>query len=196
MKQQLFIFIILGIFFATGCKENHTPKPHGYLRIDVPKDHKYNNVTAGLPFKMAYSNYAKFDTLKVSKKSRPNTQWYNVSYPRYNAKIHLSYIPIENNLDSLLEESHKFAFEHTIRADAIDETTFNKTDKKIHGILFDLKGNSASNMEFLATDSTQHFLRGALYFDTTPNVDSLAPIINYIKEDMIYMINSLEWTCQ
>jgi len=184
------------ITFSTltiGCKESYTPKPHGFLRLTIPSEHSYTPAPEGLPFHLEYSTYAEWDSLMVSKKSRANSKWYNVNYPAYKAKIHLSYIPIHQNLDSLLEESHKFVFEHTVRADAIDETSFRKPEKDLHGVLFDLQGNSASNMEFWATDSTHHFLRGALYFETTPNVDSLAPIINYIKTDIVYMINSLEW---
>jgi gliding motility-associated lipoprotein GldD len=194
--RSLAIILIFCSALTLSCKENYTPKPHGYLKISVPADHHYLSAPEGLPFTLDYSSYASWEVLKVSQKSRKNTQWYNITYPKYNAKIHLSYIPIFNNLDSLLEESHKFVFEHTVRADAIDETSFHKPEKDMHGVLFDLQGNSASNMEFLATDSTHHFLRGALYFEITPNVDSLSPIIDYIKTDIIYMINSLEWTCQ
>lgn len=196
MKSLFYISLIALTLLSWGCKENYTPKPHGYLRISLPEDHSYGTSPDGLPFQLDYSMYAKWDALKVSNKSREDSRWFNVSYPNYDAKIHLSYIPIHNNLDSLLEESHKFVFEHTIRADAIDETSFDRTENNMRGVLFNLKGNSASNMEFWATDDSLHFLRGALYFETTPNVDSLSPIIDYIKEDIVYMINSLEWTCQ
>lgn len=193
--RYITLFLICCISLLFACKEDYSPKPHGYLKISLPPDHNYLSSPEELPFSLEYSKYAKWIALKTSTRSRHNTLWYNVSYPKYKAKIHLSYIPIDNNLDSLLEESHKFVFEHTVRADAIDESSFHTPEKDIHGVLFDLQGNTASNMEFWATDSTQHFLRGALYFELTPNVDSLSPIINYIKTDIIYMINSLEWTC-
>lgn len=194
--------ILLALFFLalfsttiSSCKENQSPKPHGYLRIDLPSNQNYTESPKGLPFQLNYSSYARWDVLKTSYKSRHNSLWFNVYYPQYNAKIHLSYIPVKDNLDSLLEESHRFVFEHSIRADAIDEKSFSIPNKDVQGLIYDLKGNSASNMEFWATDSAKHFLRGALYFETTPNVDSLMPVINYIKGDILYMINSLEWTC-
>lgn len=193
LRKTLFIAIILSTLICFSCKENYTPKPHGYLRIELPENHSYSHTPETLPFYFEYSNYASWDQLRTNKKSRSNSLWYNVHYTKYNAKIHLSYIPLNNNLDSLLEESHQFVFEHSIRADAIDEKAFNRTQDKVYGVLFDLKGNAASNMEFWATDSVEHFLRGALYLETTPNIDSLAPVINYIKEDIIHMINTLEW---
>ena len=195
MRLRSLLFIFSSILLI-GCQENYTPKPHGYLRISLPENHRYTSSPENLPFTFDYSKYAQWSQLKVSQKARLNSQWFNVSYPHYNAKIHLSYIPINNNLDSLLEESHNFIFEHTIKAEAIDETSFHKEKDNVHGVLFNLKGNTASNMEFWATDSLEHFLRGALYFEVTPNVDSLAPIIDYIEADITYMINSLEWTCQ
>lgn len=177
-----------------GCKENYSPKPHGCLRIDMPQEHNYQNVNDLLPFSLAYSSLAEWNKLEATQKYRKNNLWFNINYPKYHAKIHLSYIPINNNLDSLMEESHEFVFEHTIKADAIDESLIYQPKKNIYGIVYDLKGNTASNMEFMVTDSTTHFLRGALYLENTPNVDSLAPIINYIKQDILYLIKNLEWT--
>jgi hypothetical protein len=43
------------------------------------------------------------------------------------------------------------------------------------------------------TDSTRNFLRGALYFETEPNKDSLAPVIDFFKKDMDQIINTLKW---
>lgn len=192
MRIQQIIVLTL-VLILSSCKDNVTPKPHGYLRIDLPKTHTFSQLPTGLPFSFEHSTLSELDTLRASSRDRQNLQWYNIAYPKYNAKIHLSYIPVNNNLDSLLEESHKFVFEHTVKADAIDETPFHNTQTNVHGLLFNLKGNSASNMEFWATDSASHFLRGALYFSTTPNVDSLAPVINYIKEDIVHLINTIEW---
>ncbi len=193
MRHLLYLF--LPILLICGCTQTHAPKPHGCLRIDMPQEHNYQNVDGPLPFSLAYSSIAQWNKLEASQKYRKNNLWYNIHYPKYHAKIHLSYIPLENNLDSLMEESREFVFEHTIKADAIDETLIHQPKKNIYGILYDLKGNTASNMEFVVTDSTTNFLRGALYLENTPNVDSLAPVIDYIKQDIIYLINSLEWTC-
>ena len=177
----------------SSCKENFTPKPYGYLRVKLPNDHSYQKSEETLPFSVDYSKYAKWEALKVAKKSRENSLWYNIHYQKYDAKIHLSYIPLQNNLDSLLEESYEFVFGHTVRADAIDERVFNRTDDNVYGVVFDLKGNTASNMEFWATDSLNHFLRGALYIESTPNIDSLSPVIEFVKKDIVHIVNTLQW---
>lgn len=190
MKLISLIFLI--IISLSACKEAPTPKPHGYLRIDMP-EHSYKAIGETLPFTFEQAQIAQLERVRSSVKHRKDVQWYNLHYKKYNAKIHLSYIPVTNNLDSLHEESHEFVFEHTIKADAIDEMLINKPQEKVFGLLYDLQGNTASNMEFYVSDSTSHFLRGALYFETTPNIDSLAPIVDFIKKDIIHLINTLEW---
>lgn len=195
LHKYYFIVLLGTLLSLMGCKENYTPKPHGYLRIDMPKTHSYKATPKKLPFTSFYSDLAHWNELKSEQAHKRHSLWYNIDYKKYNAKVHLSYIQIENNLDSLLEESHKFAFEHTSRADAIDERTIHDEIKDVHCVVFNLKGNSASNMEFWATDSTKHFLRGALYLNTTPNVDSLNTIIDYIKEDINFFVQNIEWTC-
>lgn len=191
-------FILLSLTLILGfsaCKETYTPKPHGYLRIELPTEHNYTPTPEGIAFKSSFSSIAQWVKLEQKHIDNRESQWYNIYYPNYNAKVHLSYITINDNLDSLLEESHKFVFEHTVRAEAIDESTFHNNRDNVHGVIFNLQGNSASNMEFWATDSMEHFLRGALYFEITPNVDSLYPVINYIKEDITHFVENISWSC-
>ena len=66
-------------------------------------------------------------------------------------------------------------------------------EKSVYGVLYEIKGNAASSVQFYATDSTKHFLRGALYFNTVPNKDSLAPAIQFVEEDIIHLIETLSW---
>lgn len=193
MKQWLVKILMCLSIVNIGCKETYTPKPHGYLRIDLPKDHKYVPTPRLNAFSSEMSYYAKWQDLENKTVKNRKNKWYDIIYAEYNAKVHLSYFRIDNNLDSLLEESYKFAYEHTVRANSIDETPYHFDDKNVHGVLYNLEGNSASNMEFWATDSTEHFLRGALYFATTPNVDSMQPLINYIKKDLTHFVEKINW---
>lgn len=200
MKRKRIILhlalLSLIVLISSACKDTPIPKPHGYLRIDMP-DHAYQALNdSRAPFTFEMSQEASFSQLRIQREHRENVKWFNVSYKKYDATVHLSYIPVDKNLDSLHEESHQFVFEHTVKADAIDEVLINKPKQKIYGLMYDLQGNTASNMEFYISDSTSHFLRGALYLNTTPNIDSLAPIVNYIKEDIVHMLNTIEWTCQ
>ncbi|MBP7211183.1 MAG: gliding motility lipoprotein GldD, partial [Paludibacteraceae bacterium] len=80
-----------------------------------------------------------------------------------------------------------------IKADAITEQAFENTNNDVYGILYEIRGNTASSVQFVLTDSTKNFLRGALYFNNRPNKDSLAPVINYIKDDVIRIMETTKW---
>ena len=119
--------------------------------------------------------------------------WTNVDFPQFKARIHLSYYNSPHLLDSLMEDSRTLAYKHTVRADAIAERFYSNTQNRVYGILYQIKGNAASSWQFFVTDSVRHFLRGALYFSVTPNKDSLQPVSQFFQEDMVKLIETLEW---
>jgi gliding motility-associated lipoprotein GldD len=82
---------------------------------------------------------------------------------------------------------------HISKADAIKEQVYNNKENKVYGILYDLKGNTASAVQFYVTDSVKHYLRGSLYFSAEPDADSLEPVINFFREDIIHLIETLKW---
>ena len=182
-------FIFFSIFFLWSCGEVSIPKPYGYFRVDLPR-HSYRTIdTLGLPYC--------FDLPKnvhlINRKTSGEEFWIDLYYPTLNASIYCSYKRVDNNLTNLLEDSRKIVYKHSVRADGIGEKVFDNNEHNVHGILYDLKGNTASSVQFLLTDSTKHFFRGALYFNNVPNKDSIAPMSDYIREDVIRIMESFEW---
>jgi gliding motility-associated lipoprotein GldD len=116
-----------------------------------------------------------------------------MEFPRFRAKIHFSYKPVNKNLEAILKETYDYAYSHSIKADAITELPWQHRENKVYGILYDIKGNTASSIQFFVTDSTKNFLRGALYFSAEPQADSLAPVIEFFREDIIHMIETFKW---
>lgn len=191
-KIFLFLFVIAGIAACGPADDddNYTPKPQGYYKIDLPKQ-TYQRYTAACPFSFDYPANA------IISKDSANTAepcWLNLDYPTLKARVYLSYKTIDSkNLNSLLEDTRSLVYKHTVKADDIKERFYGNPDKKVYGNMYDIGGNAASNIQFYVTDSTQHFLRGALYFYCPPNADSLAPVIGYVKEDIAHLMESLEW---
>lgn len=182
--------IILTIFFGgTSCKKKSVPKPRGYFRIDLPEK-EYQLFDSTCPYTFEYPVYS-----KIVPDSGYNTEpcWINILYPAYNANIHVSYKKIDNNLNDMIEDAHKLVYKHTIKADAINEEMFRNYGEKVYGILYDIHGDAASSLQFWLTDSTNNYLRGALYFMVEPEPDSLAPVIAFIKEDITHMIETMNW---
>lgn len=190
MKRIIFsIFVVCSLL---GCQERdiRVPKQRGYFRIDFPEREYTQFEKTGFPYSFVVPKYA---TVEQDTDAGAEPYWVNVQFPSMKATIHVSYHPLKNNLDEIVEDAHQLAFKHEVRADAINMKEFHYDDKHVHGLLFDIKGDAASSMQFCVTDSTKNFVRGALYFNVPPNKDSLAPVIDFVREDIIEMISSFEW---
>jgi gliding motility-associated lipoprotein GldD len=191
MRLQNLIIIILLPMLISACEKDYIPKPKGYNRIDLPP-HTYQQLKENHPFTFEYSKSSKVEAHK-SNISEPH--WIDIIYPDLHASIEFTYKAINKNqkrLDEFLEDSHKLTSKHNIKAYAIDQAV-TKTPKGYTAMIFELQGEVPSQFQFYVTDSTNHFLRAALYFPTATQNDSLAPVIEYIKYDMMHLINSLEW---
>lgn len=188
--QTLRFFAIIGLFaLLFGCQSPTMPKPRGYFRLKFPEK-QYRAFDSIFPYKFYYPVYGRI--VKDNQKGAEN-YWINVEFPKYKAKIHISYKSVHNNIDTLIEDVRTLAYKHTIKADAINEKLFLNPKRRVYGTLYDIRGNAASSYQFYVTDSVKHFLRGALYFSVHPNKDSLAPAIEFFGKDMTYLIESLEW---
>lgn len=190
MSKYFKILFYLSFLLIAGCTKSYTPKPYGYFRIDLPKK-EYAYTTAELPYRFEIPTYA----FIVEDKDRgAEKYWVNVQFPKFNATIHISYKPLHGNIDQIIDDSHKMAYKHSIKADAIKETGLFMDEKNVFGLMYEIKGDAASSVQFTLTDSTKNFVRGALYFNNIPNKDSLAPVVQFIKEDVMRLMESFEWT--
>jgi gliding motility-associated lipoprotein GldD len=177
-----------------ACNETETafvPKQRGYARIELPPQN-YVMTADSLPYSFEYSQHTKFlnDSSSVSQK-----YWFEIYYPAYKANIDISYYEIKNDkkkLQDFINDSQTLAIKHKIKAYAIDEVSF-KTDRGYASVLFDIQGDTPSPLQFYVTDSTQNFLRASLYFPSSTQNDSLAPIISFIKKDMLKMLHTVKF---
>ncbi len=188
---SIFITIIL-LFFITGCDQSGAPLPRGYFRIELPEK-DYRTFDTVFPYSFIYPVYA-----QVIPDNRPNAEpyWADVYFPDFKASLHLSYKTIanEDQLFEYIEDGRNFINRHIPKATGFNETMYTNDEANVHGILYEIRGReAASPMQFFMTDSTHHYLRGSLYFNVTPNNDSLAPVIRFLSEDIRIMIESLEW---
>ena len=186
-------FSIACLLFLS-CNSVYTPKRRGYFKIDFPK-HEYQTFDQpGFPYTFEYPVYANivrdssfFDTVPE------NPYWINIDFPRFNGRIYISYKAIgPNKFEKLRDDAFKMTFKHSVKASSIDQTVI-QTPGGIGGIYFNVGGNAATANQFFLTDTTKHFLRGALYFDTTPNEDSLAIVNQFLEKDMQHLINTFKW---
>lgn len=190
---KIVIFFLVAGLLACGCNRHYTPKPRGYFRIDLPEK-SYHQLEGKYPYIFEVPDYSQINPYHgFWKEADTSEYWINIEFPRFKGRIHLTYKPVHGNLPQLINDAHTFAYKHTVKADAIVQSLYTDPDSKVFGVLFDIKGNAASSLQFFVTDSTRNFLRGALYFDVEPNKDSMAPVTEFLRQDILRLVESLRW---
>lgn len=186
-----FLFVLIISAIAFSCTKEYTPKPKGYNRIPLP-DTAYRALPDTLPYQFQYSRAATLmkDTSWIREK-----HWVEIYYPTLKANVHITYKKLMNS-EQLLKEFFNDAYvltaKHQIKANAINETIVTRKDRKV-AIIAEIEGEVPSQFQFTMTDSTKNFLRGALYFNTKVQNDSLKPAIDFMKKEMMKIVNTLEW---
>lgn len=187
-------FLVLGLLFIallSSCDNKHyQPKPRGYFRIDFPEK-EYAQLDSMNYYSFEYPIYASITPDYLSPQEK---EWVNVEYPSYKGTIHISYKSVNDNLEAYLEDSYYMMTKHLSRAMGIRDSVIVNPDRDVYGLVYFLEGEGvASPMQFYLTDSVNHFMRGSLYFNVKTNNDSLAPVIDFILDDVRHLIETLEW---
>lgn len=192
-----FFFTIL--FFSgvvLSCNSDYSVgKKKGYFKIDFPEKEYQTFDQPGYPYTFEYPVYANIIKDTTFFDDKAGDWWINIDIPKFNGRIHVSYKPINstNNFDSLVRDGFKMAYQqHMDVSTGIDDSIM-RTPNGVEGIYFSLGGNTATANQFFLTDSSKHFLRGALYFNASPNADSLGIVNDFLKKDLQHLINTLRW---
>jgi len=183
-------FVAVVFVLLTGCQQEYQPKPLGYNRLILP-EHAYRSLPDTLPYTFEYSQHANLlaDTSRISERF-----WVEIYYPTIKANVHITYKTIQNQkvLKEYFDDSYTLTAKHQIKAYAINEV-ITKTPSGKTAVIAELEGEVPSQFQFTVTDSTKNFMRGALYFNTKVANDSLAPAIDFMKKDIMHLINTLAW---
>jgi len=186
----------VSVLLFVSCSSSSVPKPYGYFRITTPD-------TAYTPFSLSLGegrgevypySFSLSQNAVVLPRTEPGEQyWVNLYYPALDATIHCSYKPVRNNLRELTNDALEFVYRNASFASSIPEREYAHPEAKVYGVLFDLEGNTASSCQFFVTDSTRHFFRASVYCNCPPNADSLAPVYDYLRTDIVKMVETFEW---
>ena len=186
VKKPGFLYCILLSLLLSACGKETIPKPKAVLRLEYPEASYRPAETGDCPFRFDQNTLA---TIKDKGNCR-----LNIEYPGMKATIFLTYMPVRDNLKSLLLDAEKLTFDHVIKADEIGVGgQFENKTEKVYGRLYEIAGNAASQTQFYVTDSTSHFLTGSLYFYTKPNYDSILPAAEYLNKDIRRLMESMKW---
>jgi gliding motility-associated lipoprotein GldD len=189
VKHILWIAALACTLYSCG-GDNFIPKPRGYFRIDLPEK-QYRRFDSTCPYTFDYPVYS-----HIAPDPDPKAEpcWINLEFPRFHGTLHLSYKKVKNNLYQYFEDAHSFVSKHIPKADQIIPRNISIDSSRVWGLVYDIEGSGvASTYQFCVTDSSRHFLRGALYFSVVPNNDSLSPVLDFIKKDVDHLVETLKW---
>lgn len=176
--------MLLCFLSCIACGDDTLPKPKAYLSLKYAE-----NTYKKLSLKRPYS----FDISEEAIVKEAPNNWLKITYPNLKASIDITYRKPNNNLQELLAEAERLVFKHTLKAESISSKDFENEENKVFGSVYEITGNAASQIQFHATDSLNHFIKGSLYFYVKPNYDSIFPAVNYIKKDIIKIMETLQW---
>lgn len=201
--------LIVFCIFLFSCNSGYTPKPRGYFKIELPQREYRMFNEQGFPYSFAYPAYA--NITKEVDTTGNNPYWININFDQFKGHIYLSYKSINgksvykvktalgyrdstvvNNFETLREEAYKMTYKHTIKASGIIDSVFT-TDNGSTGVYFYVAGEAATSKQFYVSDGSKHFLRGALYFDASPNTDSISMVSDFLEADIKYLIKTIQW---
>ncbi|HVZ24647.1 MAG TPA: hypothetical protein VG842_01245 [Sediminibacterium sp.] len=195
--RSLVRFICMGAVLGcalTACNSSFTPKPQGYFKITFPEKKYQLFDQPGYPYSFEYPVYARVvrDSTFFGDPTE-NPWWINVDFPQFHGRIYVSYKEIgKNNFDTLVKNCFELTDKHASKAYSIDDSLIS-TPNRVHGVFFTVGGDVATANQFFLSDTTRHFLRGALYFDATPNEDSLGIVNRFLLQDMKHLIHTFRW---
>lgn len=196
IKLRIFVFLLLAACSSGRDDDSGSPKPRMYPRADLP-DHRFATLDKSGDCGFSFRRSVHSEVVERSRffdQQLENDCWFDLHYPAMNATVHFTYHPIRKEKDyaSLAGESFRMAYEHSSIASSIrEEPVFLHGMEQ--GMIFQLKGPVASPYQFYLTDTTHHFLRGSLYFNSHPNPDSVAPFLQYLSIDMDTLVQSIRW---
>jgi gliding motility-associated lipoprotein GldD len=216
-SKKLFIlnysFLIIFFLFLYSCNSTYVSKKRGYFKIDFPARQYVKFDRPGFPYSFEYPVYAEITQDSTYFDETPeNPYWININFPQFNGEIFLSYKVVggktiykvktatgayrdslgTNVYDKLVNDAFSLTNKNNVVSSSIKDSLI-ETANGVSGIFFKVGGNAATAKQFFLTDTTKNFIRGALYFDVTPNVDSLRIVQDFLQTDMEHLINTFQW---
>lgn len=187
MKNRFGLVLLALVLFSCGDNELLIPRPIANLRVEFP-ERDYHSLDLDCPYVFDLAAYM---SSKAPSAETPCHQ--DINLGQFNGMLHLSYVPIDNNLPELIAYSIDKVREHQVKASAIQDSMIFLPEQRVYGTFYEFYGNAATPFQFHFTDSTNHFIRGTVYFNAAPNYDSIYPVLQYVKTDLVHIIGSNRW---
>ncbi len=186
--MRLTWFVAVGLISLGCAKQESNPLPYGHLRYSLPDTASVRLNQEGA-FDFRHNRSAVWKEVENG--------WANLEYPSLRARIQFTYKNgSPDQLEQLFREGQDLAYRHSVKAEGIEERFYENPERRVYALLYQMKGRAATSAQFYATDSSAHFLRGVLYFDCSPQPDSLKPAHRFMAAEIERLLETLIWEDQ
>jgi len=213
-RSAFYLLTMVLCLWLFSCNSTYTSKKKGYFKVDFPERKYVNFKQEGFPYTFEYPAYATVIKDSTYFDSNPeNPYWINIDFPQFGGRIFLSYKIIGgkaiyklkqqngtykdsagiNKFDNMVNDAFNLTNKNQAITTAIKDSLMH-TPNGLTGVFFKVGGNAATARQFFLSDTIKNYIRGALYFDVTPNADSLRPVQDFLQVDIEHMINTFRWT--
>ncbi|NBB89361.1 MAG: hypothetical protein GVX96_06230 [Bacteroidetes bacterium] len=196
MRKLAGLLLGMSFLFFSCSEETGTPKPRMFPKVEYPEGNFEFLDRENCPFTFKVPDYTDIERdPKYQRLNPPHECWFNIVYPMFQARLYCSYAPLSGveSFDNYKGDAFDIVDQINRRSDYMEEYRF-ENPQGVSGIVFDFSGPAASPMQFFLSDTTRHFFKMALYYDTQNEPDSLGPISEFIKRDMGHMLETFQWT--
>ncbi|MCD8288205.1 MAG: hypothetical protein LUC18_05125 [Porphyromonadaceae bacterium] len=176
------------LLLTTGCRlrQRGVPRPEGDMRMER-MDTLYRPFSSSFPLTFEVPSQVRVE----QEESAP--AWINLAYSSYGATLWCTYVSLRNvDREALFAEGRDLVYVHAAKASSITAQEYTDEERQVYAVLYRLTGEVATPLQFTITDSLSYLFRGALYFDESVRTDSVAPLIEYITDDVRHLIETIQ----
>ena len=181
--------VSLGVSLLVAACTAHQDKP-------VPRPTAFPRVTdPGAEYVVVDSVPVQFEVNSAAELTRPRPDWLNIRYPQWNVTVHVSLTPVEpSEFESALDNRMQRLHLNIASLSVTDETEFETPD--FSSVLLSSPDSRSTPLQFIAAGDSTMIISGVAFFENvTPDasVDSLAPIVKYIRRDLTHTLTNLSY---
>ena len=197
MSYRVLICVFLCALAAIGgvaCSEHYSgsgsaigvPRPTAYPRTSL-YDTTYCDVKLPMGFLV---NTNALISNPEQKSSDSGNQWVDISYPAYSLTLHCTFIPVNNSTRDEITAGRLERMTLNIGYNYAEQTELTSPDG-CNTIIFNTMGRSLTPLQFLSVGDDWVISGGAKFSADSVNADSIRPIIEAVKTDIIYAAKRL-----
>ena len=187
MNKIISLYLIFFTIFCS-CDDGNLPKQRAFLRIEFPEPKYITQKEIKSPIDFYYN-------LSAADINVINTKQFSINYPKMNLVVDMSLNKIykAEDLENNFRDFSLTLETHAKKSNGMFIREYEDLNSEVYAKIFELRGDVATPIQFYLTDSISNFIKGSLNLKFKSKYDSIFPTIQYVKNDILVLVESLKW---